>query len=170
MIKVFISYSWDSSDHKKKVLALSNKLRKDGVDCHIDQYETSPPENWPKWMERQIKNADFVLIISTETYYNRVMGIEQSGKGKGVRWESLLIYQHHYDDDSLNKRFIPVVFNSSDESFIPTPLKGSSYYRIDSQEGYGKLYRRLTGQPDIVKPDLGKVKDMPPQALPDIPW
>jgi hypothetical protein len=42
--KVFISYSHDSDQHKDRVLALSDRLREDGIDCIIDQYETSPPE------------------------------------------------------------------------------------------------------------------------------
>jgi hypothetical protein len=42
--KVFISYSHGSPDHAEHVLALSDKLRQDGIDCHIDQYKISPPE------------------------------------------------------------------------------------------------------------------------------
>lgn len=41
MSKVFISYSHDSPEHKDRVLALSDRLRADGVDCYIDQYEQS---------------------------------------------------------------------------------------------------------------------------------
>ena len=36
--KVFISYSHDSTEHAERVLELSNRLRRDGVDCMIDQY------------------------------------------------------------------------------------------------------------------------------------
>lgn len=34
--KVFISYSHDSEEHKDRVLALSDRLRADGIDCIID--------------------------------------------------------------------------------------------------------------------------------------
>ena len=50
------------------MLKLSNRLRNEGVDCNIDQYETSPPEGWPRWMTNQIETADFVLIVCTEKY------------------------------------------------------------------------------------------------------
>ena len=46
-----------------RVLALSNRLRADGIDCHIDQYELSPPEGWPRWMIKQISKATFVLVL-----------------------------------------------------------------------------------------------------------
>ncbi len=52
---VFISYSHDSDEHKDRVLALSDRLRADGIDCSIDQYETSPPEGWARWCDRQIE-------------------------------------------------------------------------------------------------------------------
>jgi len=44
MPSVFISYSHDSPAHRDSVVALSDRLRADGVECRIDQYEESPPE------------------------------------------------------------------------------------------------------------------------------
>ncbi len=71
--EVFISYSHDSREHMERVLALSNRLRADGVDCHLDQYETSPPEGWPRWTVNQFEKADFVLVVCTEIYNRRFM-------------------------------------------------------------------------------------------------
>jgi len=144
-----------------RVLALSNRFREEGVDCNIDQYEESPPEGWPKWMDRQIENADFFLVVCTEIYYRRVMGTEEKGKGLGVRWESTLTYQHLYDAGSENIRFIPVLFQPEDVKHIPKPLKGATFYDIDSRQGYEDLYRRITNQPKHLKPKLGKSKTLP---------
>ena len=69
---VFISYSHDSTEHADRVLAFANQLRKDGVDCILDQYEMSPPEGWPRWMDQHIRTCDFVAMICTETYFLRV--------------------------------------------------------------------------------------------------
>lgn len=41
---VLISYSHDNPTHLDRVLTLSNKLRADGIDCVLDQYEESPSE------------------------------------------------------------------------------------------------------------------------------
>ncbi|GAB4344336.1 MAG: hypothetical protein OHK0047_37290 [Leptolyngbyaceae cyanobacterium] len=46
-IKVFISYSWDSKEHKDKVYHLAQALRDDGIDCTIDQFVQSP-DNWDR--------------------------------------------------------------------------------------------------------------------------
>ena len=69
--KVFISYSHDSDEHRIRVLALSDGLRKKGIDCNLDQYEPTPKEGWPRWMTRQIRDADFVLMICTDNYRGR---------------------------------------------------------------------------------------------------
>jgi hypothetical protein len=158
---VFISYSHDSPEHENRVLELSDQLRTDGIDCTIDQYETSPAEGWPKWMDRQIENSDFVIVVCTETYLRRAKGEEEKGKGLGVKWESTLTYQDIYDADSMNTRFIPVLFEDGKVEHIPKPLKGATYYRLSQQ--YEVLYRRLTNQPRTTKPVLGQLKELPPR-------
>ena len=60
----FISYSHDSPEHQNCVLTLSNRLRSDGIDTILDQYLESPPsEGWPRWMDRLVRDADFVLSV-----------------------------------------------------------------------------------------------------------
>jgi tetratricopeptide (TPR) repeat protein len=161
--KVFISYSHDSQEHADRVLELSDHLRADGIDCILDQYEESPPEGFPVWMDRQIRAADFVLMICTPTYFRRVMREEEPGKGHGVAWESTLIYQYIYNAGTSNTRFIPVLLEGGLESDIPVPWQGVKYYRPMAQEGYEELYRRLTGQPLTPKPALGTLRMMQPR-------
>jgi hypothetical protein len=38
-----------------------------------------------------------------------------------------------------------VFWNSGDEQYIPEPLKPYTYYNLSSEEGYQKLWRRLSG-------------------------
>jgi hypothetical protein len=69
--KVLISYSHDSPEHVQHVLELANRLRADG-NCTIDQYVVAPTEGWPRWMDKQIRDSDFVVMVCTEAYYQRV--------------------------------------------------------------------------------------------------
>ena len=163
--EVFISYSHDSVEHVEKVLQLSNRLRSEGVDCVLDQYETSPAEGWPRWMDRKIRDAKYVLLICTEPYYNRVMGEEEEGVGLGVRWEGNLIYQHIYNSGSLNNKFIPVIFENNHQQYIPTPLQGATFYCTSTQEGHDDLYFRLTDQVKVEKPELGKRRPLPEKLV-----
>ena len=116
---VFISYSHDSEEHKERVLRLSDQLCDDGIDCALDQYETSPAEGWPRWCERQVENSKFVLIICTETYLERFNGKAPSGKGKGVKFEGYIITQDLYDNDTRNTKFIPIVFSRTIQRLFP---------------------------------------------------
>jgi len=158
--KVFISYSHDSVEHSKYILSIADRLVYDGIDCIIDQYEDPPQEGWPKWMERKIEISDFVLIICTETYYLRVMGREEKGKGLGVAWESTLTYQDIYENGTNTDKYIPILLGNGNIEHIPKPLRGFSIYKIDSEDDYEKLYRRITEQPEVQKPVLGKIKKL----------
>ena len=164
---VFISYSHDSPEHADRVLALADRLRQDGLDSILDQYFLgSPDEGWPRWMDRQIRDADFVLMICTPTYYRRVMGEEQPGVGHGVNWEGNLIYQHFYQDGTINKRFLPILLEGGNTSDIPMPFRGVAKYRPMTEEGYDALYRRLTNQPLTPPPDISTPKKLPPRERP----
>lgn len=157
--KVFISYSHQDKTYEKKVLDLSNRLRSEGIDANIDLYEESPVEGWQRWMENQINNADFVLIVSSKSYYQKCYS--DTEKGKGVSWEVNIVYQHIYDATSQNTKFIPVYFDPGDEQYILMPLKSFTFYNIASQEGFDKLYWRLRGITKTQRPPLGKLRPLP---------
>lgn len=159
--KVFISYTHDSKEHADNILKFSNRLRTEGIDTVLDQYETSPSEGWPRWMDRQVRSADFVIMVCTPTYFKRVMGEEEVGKGLGGIWEGNLIYQHLYNDGGINTKFIPILFDNGSYQDIPTPLQGATHYYVENQEGFDKLYWRLRDVNPVNKPELGKVRPLP---------
>jgi hypothetical protein len=82
--RVFISYSHDSLEHTRRVRALADQLRANGVEAWIDQYVHDPNEGWIRWMCEQVKRADRVLLVFTETYQRRFEGDEEEGKGLGT--------------------------------------------------------------------------------------
>lgn len=159
---VFISYSHDTDEHSKEVLIFTNRLIEDGIDCVLDQFDTDPSEGWPRWMDNNIDSAEFVLMICTEIYYNRVMLKEKKWNGLGVKWEGNLVYNHFYINGTLCDKFIPVIFEKKCGIYIPNPFRGKTYYCVDSDQGYEDLYRRLTEQPKILKPNKGEKKILPP--------
>src|SRR5688572_2596914 len=149
--KVFISYSHDSREHMDRVLRLSNRLRADGIDCALDQYETSPPQGWPRWCEDQLEQADYVLVACTENYWQRFRAKGERGTGLGVKWEGAVITQDLYDAATGNTRFIPITFAPEDSAYIPTVLRGATRYELNTEEGYESLYRHITKQPSVLK-------------------
>jgi SEFIR domain/WD domain, G-beta repeat len=160
-VQVFISYSHDSSEHVNRVGELCDRLRVQGIDCHIDQYEPSPAEGWPLWTQNQIEKADFVLVVCTQIYNRRLSGKEKLGQGNGAKWEGELIVQEIYNSRT-NKKFIPIIFSDSDRSHIPSFLQRFTVFNLATAQGYDELYRKLTDQPRLEKPQLGRLVPMPP--------
>jgi len=152
--RVFLSYSHDSPAHSADVLALAQRLRDDGIDCWIDQFESSPAAGFPRWMLEQVKRADFVLLVCTATYRRRFDGAEEAGKGLGVTYEGLLITQEVYDAGSQNTRFIPVLMPGGSSQDVPVLLRGSKWYEVP--QGYDVLRRRLTGSEGVEPHPLGR--------------
>lgn len=159
-IRVFVSYSHDSAEHLERVLSLADRLRRDGIDCIIDQYEISPREGWPRWTMSQVEEARYVLVVCTEIYHRRVKGKEKIGKGLGAKWEGAIITQELYDSEANNDKFIPVLFSSTDSEHIPVYLRGATRYVL--VDDYEDLYRHLSNQPKRLKPALGARRSMPP--------
>lgn len=154
--KIFISYSHDSDAHKERVLELSNKLREDGIDCDIDQYNPAPQQGWPRWMMQSIQEADYVLLACTETYRRRLELEEEQGKGLGVKWEGSLIFNVLYRNETFNTKFIPIVFEAGDKAHIPDILFGYDSHDLSQARGYENLYRHIRGELGAAKPPLGK--------------
>lgn len=152
--KVFISYAWEDPAFSEKVLDFSNKLRKNGIDAIIDQYEENPDMGWPIWMENQIESADYVLVISTKTYFDKFKQIQD---GKGVSWEISSIYQSLYNLQGHNDKFIPVVFCEDDKNFVLKALQPYTIYNLENQ--FEKLRNRILGIPNVIKPPV--VKPLP---------
>jgi len=134
--RVFIIYSHESSEHTARVLALSDRLKGDGVRVVIDQDEASPAEGWPAWMDRQIREADFVLMVCTEVYRRRVEEPDETPDGRGAIWESRLLFDYLYHDKMVNHRFVPVLLHGASPDDVPMRLRASTHYCLyDDYEG-----------------------------------
>jgi HAD superfamily phosphoserine phosphatase-like hydrolase len=156
---LFISYSHDSDEHRKRVLGLSERLRADGINTLLDQYVNgSPQQGWPRWMLDQLDRAGFVLVVCTETYYRRFRGHEVPDKGRGVDWEGAMMTQEIYQSRSTTLKFIPVLFSRDDERFIPEPLRAGTYYLPTSLQAYQDLYDFVLGQAGVEPRTIGGLK------------
>lgn len=120
-------------------------------------------------MDRKVRDSEFVLVACTETYEKRASGRDEAGVGLGAKWESGIIISDLYHFEGNNLKFIPVIFDYTDRLFIPRPLRDTTYYHLGKAAGYEALYRRLTGQPSIEKPPLGKVRRLERERLAPLP-
>lgn len=140
---VFISYSWDSVEHKKWVKKLADDLKLNGIDVIIDQYE---PAGIPltAFMMDGINKADRVLIVGTPNYKIKA----ETHKG-GTNVEDQII-NIHISRDFNKPKFIPILRTGSfKDSF--TDLVGDRKgfdFSDDScyAEGLNQLSQELLGK------------------------
>lgn len=161
--RVFISYSHDSEAHRGNLLDLAQSLRRNGLNVVIDQYsESTPPVSWPQWMQEQIVDADFVLVVFSEAYARRFLGKEEPGKGFGARWEGALITSYLYYSEEDRVKFVPAVVDASDARIIPAPLKLTTWYAIGTpgSRELERLLRHLLRQPAVLPEPIGPVIDL----------
>jgi tetratricopeptide (TPR) repeat protein len=164
--KVFVSYSHDSDEHKDLVLALADRLLDDGLEVILDEFVSPPPANWPRWMEDEMESSDFIVVVCSKNYLDKVRRRVKPGEGKGVKWESLLSYQQIYDNDSNSSKFIPVLLEGGEYDHIPTPMRGGNHYRASDAKDYEKLFRHITNQPENPKRERRPLKKLPPRPRP----
>ena len=78
-IKVFISYSWDSEEHKEWVGSLADALEQDKrFSITFDQYDLDETNDRFHFMEQASQNSDKVLVICTENFRRKSIISERS--------------------------------------------------------------------------------------------
>ena len=119
----FISYSWDDDEHRHWVRELAVRLRGDGVDVKLDHWELAPGDQLPAFMERSVRESNFVLIICTPQYKRKA-----DGRQGGVGYEDTVMTGEVYSGANWRK-FIPILRREEWTASAPSWLQGS--YRID---------------------------------------
>ena len=105
-LTVFISYSWDSQEHKEWVLKLATYLiEKAGCHVLLDQFDLAAGKELIHFMENGLEIADKVLIILTEDYKKRA-----DARTGGTGFEYSLISQGLYDLQAINDKLQVLLF------------------------------------------------------------
>ncbi len=142
LTKVFISYAWESEEHREWVKALANRLLSDGIDAVLDQYDLELGDRLPQFMEKSVRSSDYVLIVCTPTYKQKAD--ERIG---GVGYEGHIISGELFSQRN-ERKFIPVLKEGSVKDCIPTFLEGKLAIDLSERgelEGYNDLLATLYG-------------------------
>jgi len=171
--KAFISYSWDSDDHKRWALEFASRLRSDGVETTIDQWALAHGDQLPKFMETAVRDNDYVLIVCTPRYAHR-----SNNRIGGTGYEGDIMTAEVWSTRN-ERKFIPVLRSGDWLSASPTWLSGK--WGVDlsgdpfSEEQYLDLVNTLHGTRPIAPPVVPRRRHAsapaPPQtvASPDNP-
>lgn len=151
--QVFISYSWDSPEHRAWVTQLAITLRQNGVEVILDQWHVRLGEDLPHFMARSLHGSDRVLIICTKLYVEKA----QQRKG-GVGYEQMLVTAQILREIGTAK-FIPVVRQTDTPHILPDEFSGRMYVDLSDGPEYADNLQRLLRElhnADISLPPLGR--------------
>ena len=164
--KAFVSYSWDSEEHKSWVADLATRLRSDGVDAVLDQWAAVPGDQLPQFMEREIRENDFVLIVCTPNY--RLKSDERTG---GVGYEGdIMTAEVHVSKN--HRKFIPILAVGEWRDSAPSWLKGKYYIDMAQESRFESGYADLLATLKSTRqgpPPLGATSDWGRRALESLP-
>ena len=127
----------DDDIHKEWVLQLATDLRNDGVETILDQWHAVPGDQLPAFMEREIRENDFVLIICTPNY--KVKSDERKG---GVGYEGDIMTAEIHTQGN-HRKFIPILARATWDKSAPSWLKGKYYVDLSTSDKKVKNYSDL---------------------------
>jgi hypothetical protein len=123
----FISYAWDDESHKEWVKEFAVRLRSDGVNVTLDQWHLAPGDQLPAFMERAVRDSEFVIIVCTPRY--KAKSETRSG---GVGYEGDIITAEVATGQN-HRKFIPILRLGEWESAAPSWLLGKVYIDLRGQ-------------------------------------
>lgn len=156
--KLFISYSWTTTDHENWVINLAERLISDGIDVVLDKWDLKPGNDKYSFMESMVSSIeiDKVLLILDKKYKERT-----DTRAGGVGTEAQIISPEIYKNIAQEK-FIPIIAERDEfgNEYVPTYLNGKVYIDLSSDEyyenNYEQLLRNIFKRPLYSKPKLGK--------------
>ena len=163
-VRVFVSYSWDSDEHRTWVRNLCSRLVSDGVQVRLDQWYVRAGDSFMKFMEEEIRLAEIVVVVCTPKYARKV-----NSRTGGVGFEGQIISSVLFKKAAL--KCIPIVVAGTTEPgpdyAIPSFLEGVAAIFFDSIDdadfSYEELLRAILEKPRYAPPPLGE----PPELLSD---
>lgn len=134
--KVFISYSWDSDEHRNRVKNFVLKLRSDDINVVYDG-DLQFGDRITKFMENSISECDIILLICTPKYKQKA-----DSRISGVGYENNIITAELYETQCENK-YIPVLFEGTWKESVPIWAKGKIAVDLTNPSEYAFEYKRL---------------------------
>lgn len=153
-VRVFISYSWDSDEHKDWVRALADCLVTNGIDITLDQYDLQFGQDRFHFMEAEVRDADAVLCVCTPNYVSKA-----NNRDSGAGVETSLMTPQFFNRMQTSKQFIPLIRQTGCGAETPDYLSSLIFvdFRDDSafDDSMESLLRHLHREPRHRKPQVG---------------
>jgi len=118
--KVFVSYAWDSDDHKRAVKRLGDLLHAAGITVELDQKELDVRRDWNRWMTTAVLRSDYVVVVASPAYRAAGRYEHDDRTHAGVQAEYALLISLLYESRTTwVRKILPVVLPGREVNEIP---------------------------------------------------
>lgn len=163
--QTFISYSWDSDEHRAWVESFATALRQNGVDVVLDRWHLVPGADMYHFMERSVRSAEYVLVICTPAY-----AAKAEDRVGGVGYEATIITTQLAQRNDQRK-FVPILRSGDWTSAVPLWLASRRGLNFSSDtypaSEFQSLLRTLHRE-EVPAPPLGPRPPFPNQDIPTV--
>lgn len=136
--KCFIIYSQESNQHQEWVARLAVLLEHNEVDVYLDQQDVDIGMDLAKYVETCIRESDFILLICTPRFAQRVNDREGV-----VGFENQIIAGTILEGSLSPRQVVPILRKGSRKQSIPSYMKGKVYIDFRSSTNFAKSLRKL---------------------------
>ncbi|MDT9000178.1 TIR domain-containing protein [Paucibacter sp. APW11] len=139
-MRVFISYSWDSVEHKQWVQQLADDLQEQVKDLDVtyDQRGMNHRVDRNQFMEAGIYESDAVLAIITQKYTDKA-----NTRVGGVGRETAMAAERHFSESGSKSRTPILAIKREATADLPHYLKASLYFDFTSAGAYNASLEEL---------------------------
>jgi len=161
-LRIFISYSWDSEEHKQWVQQLAEDLMDSmpELDVEYDQRGMDHRVDRNQYMESAIFESDAVLVIITKNYTEKA-----NAREGGVGRETAMAAERHWKDSGGKSKTRILAIKRESDAEVPRYLVASLYFDFSRSDGYDDALVQLRGQLE----SIGARSDEQPSTLKHIP-
>ena len=152
---IFITYSWDSEEHKDWARKLADRLE-EYFEIHVlfDQYDLDSFSDKNFFMEKGVFNNDIMLVIITSCYVEKA-----NSRSGGVGIETKMSAARHWEEslNGSNSNIIPILREGDN---APNYLKEKLYIDFRKDEMFEKsvlsLLSHIKGDSKAIRPKKNK--------------
>lgn len=153
---VFISYSWDSVEHKAWVRRFGEDLQSRGITVWLDQFVVRLGDDVTKFMEKSVSEADYVILICTDNF-----GAKSNDRRGGVGYEQSIVTSEILHAQPRRGRFVCIVRQGDPSQALPRYMQSRLWLDCRDDLTYSDAVAQLVDHillmkvpPGIASPEL----------------
>ena len=141
--RCFITHAYSSDNQEKNsdlvwIARLTAFLERSGVDVHWDKQDVHPGMDLAKYIETSIRMSDFILLICTPTFAQKV-----NDRVRGVGFENQIIAGEILEGSFSEEQIVPILRKGKPKESIPSYAIGKAYIDFRDDKVFHEKLEKL---------------------------